>query len=162
MARLRAVPATRFCVNCARAQETPAAAEVEIPTVGPLPADMSLLTDRELEDALRELVREDGRIDMEELRLVCRHGVVVLDGALPSETEHQILRKLMTDVAGLLELVDRLQVKEILWDRLDRSKRVPGAVEPLRAEPSGTEDVVKSLEEGLDFVPPAGPAAEEE
>ncbi len=40
-------------------------------------------SDREIEAALHELAREDGRIDVDELRIVCRHGVVYLDGAVP-------------------------------------------------------------------------------
>ena len=89
IARLQALPATRFCVRCARRQ--PAAlsrAEVEATPVqhpGALPADETLLTDRELELELRELVLSDERVDTEELRIVCRHGIVYLDGALPSE-----------------------------------------------------------------------------
>lgn len=52
---------------------------------------MSLTTDRELESVIRDQVREDGRVDMEELRIVCRHGVVSLDGSLPSGEEHSIV-----------------------------------------------------------------------
>jgi len=123
---------------------------------------LSLLSDREIEGALRELVRADRRIDTEELRLVCRHGVVYLDGAVPSEAEHQMLLKLVTDVAGLQEVVDRLQVKEILWERPERSKRAPRAVESPRFEPNQTEDVVESVELGVDYVPPVVPPPEEE
>jgi RNA polymerase-binding transcription factor DksA len=111
--RLRAMLATRLCVACAREQETarpgvPPEEEVRHP--GFIPPDLRLLSDRELEEYVREQVREDGRIDLEELRLVCRHGVVHLEGALPSETEHSILLQLLTDVLGLEEIVDHLQV----------------------------------------------------
>ncbi len=164
--RLQALPATLFCLDCARTQEegAPAAVEeeVEARAPGPLPADLSLLTDREVQTALRELVREDGRIDTDELRLVCRHGVVYLDGAVPSEAERQMLVKLVTDIEGFQEVVDRLQVKEILWERPDRSKRAPEEEAPSRLDPSVTEDIVKSTEEGIDFVPPVEPLPEEE
>ena len=97
------------------------------------------MTDREVETALREEVRQDARVDMEELRIVCRHGVAYLDGAVPSEAEHQILRKLLTDVFGLQEVVDRLQVKEVLWEREDRFRSSPPNQEAPRFESPETE-----------------------
>ena len=163
--RLHALPATPFCLECARAQEAGApVVEEEAPArhSGPLPPDLGLMSDREVESALRELVREDGRIDMDELRIVSRHGVVYLDGAVPSETEHQMLLKLVTDVEGFQEVVDRLQVKEILWERPERSKPTVEERGPSRLESTVTEDVVKSTEEGVDYVPPVEPPPEEE
>jgi RNA polymerase-binding transcription factor DksA len=165
-ARLQAVPSAGSCVECAREVEatrppTPAPMEPRHP--GKLPPDLEYLLDREVEQALRELVREDRRVDMEELRLVCRHGVVHLEGAVPSEAEHRMLVKLVTDVAGCEEVVDHVQVNELLWERPDRSR--PGRAErvrPARFEPVGTEDVVESTEEGLDYVPPDRPPPEEE
>ncbi len=164
--RLQALPATRFCLDCARAQESgmPIIEEEEAPgeQPGPLPADFSLMSDPEIETALRELVREDGRIDGEELRIVFRHGVVYLDGALPSTAEHQMLLKLLTDIEGLQNIVDRVQVQEILWERAARSKPAPEEPPPSRLDPTVTEDVVKSNEEGIDYAPPVSPPPEEE
>jgi RNA polymerase-binding protein DksA len=163
--RLRVLPATRFCVDCARTREAGAPAameEIEVPHRGPLPPDLSLLTDREVESGLRELVGEHGQLDTEELRIVCRHGVAYLDGSMPSEAEHRMLLKLVTDVEGIREVVDRLVVKEILWERPDRSKPESAEAPASRAEPGFTEDVVKSAEEGIDYVPPVEPPPEEE
>jgi DnaK suppressor protein len=166
LARLRTVPTAAFCVECAQRKETTvtgAPAPMEPRHPGTLPPDLEPLLDREVKDALRELVREDRRVDMEELRLVCRHGVVHLEGAVPSEAEHQILLKLVTDVAGCEEVVDHLRVDELLWERPDRSRPAPRErTRPARFEPVGTEDVVESTEEGLDYVPPDRPPPEEE
>ena len=166
VARLHALPATPFCIDCAKAHEVlePAGTEEEAvaPRSGPIPGDLSLLSGSELEAALRELVREDKRVDMEELRIVCRHGVVYLDGALPSESEHQIVRKLITDVGGLREIVDRLQIKEILWERSDREKVTPPEPPAHRPEPPQTEDVVESLEDGIEYSAPDEPTSDEE
>ncbi|GBD27667.1 RNA polymerase-binding transcription factor DksA [bacterium HR30] len=166
LARLRAIPQTPYCVQCAekREREAPQVPEEteEGPRRAPLPADLELMSDRELEETLRETVREDGRVDMEELRIVARHGVVYLDGALPSKAEHQILLKLLTDMVGVREIVDRLQINELLWEREDRDKPpVPPAVEA-RPEPPQTEDVVEAIEEGKEYVPPAEPLPDEE
>ncbi len=167
-ARLRALPATRLCVDCARIHEQRpaplpvAGASEEIPSSGPIPPDLTVLSERELEEYLREQIREDGRVDMEELRLVCRHGVVHLEGALPSEAEHSILLALLTDVIGLQEIVDHLQINEVLWEREERTKTIVAEAPLPGREPYGTEDIVESMEEGVDYVPPIQPVPKEE
>jgi DnaK suppressor protein len=167
-ARLRAVPATAFCVECAREEEAGEArpgpsAAVELARPGRLPPDLAPLLDREVEESLRDVIHDDRRIDVQELRLTCRHGVVHLDGAVPSEAEHRMLLKLMTDVAGCEDVIDHVQVNELLWERPDRSRPAPAErVRPLRFEPLGTEDVVESGEDGLDYLPPDRPPSDEE
>jgi RNA polymerase-binding transcription factor DksA len=166
IARLQVLPATRFCVRCARRQaEAASGAEAEAAEVTPpgeLPADEGLLTDRELESTLRQLVLGDERVDREELRIVCRHGIVYLDGALPSEAERQIVRRLVTDHVGVREVVDRLRIAELLWERPERSKPQPAGADRERYPADVTEDVVKSAEEGLDYNPPDLPPEPEE
>jgi DnaK suppressor protein len=163
IARLRALPATRVCAECARRQEELSAigVEEEMPRTGRIHADMSLTTDRELENTIRDQVREDGRVDMEELRIVCRHGVVYLDGSLPSEEERSILLQLVQDFVGLEEIVDRLRVTALLWDREERSKVEPLEEQLPKGEGAETEDVVQSIEEGIDYTPPLEPPPEE-
>lgn len=165
-ARLKVLPATSYCVTCASRAEQRAvpaeAEEAEGPRRGEVAPDLELLSDRELEETLRELVREDGRVDMDELRIVPRHGVVYLDGALPSETEHQILLKLITDVAGVREVVDRLEINELLWEREDRERVVPPPVLEPRPEPLQTADLLEAEEEGKEYVPPGEPPPDQE
>ncbi len=164
--RLKALPTTLYCVNCAARREKgaiPEEAEAEeAPRHGEVPPDLALLSDRELEEALRELVREDGRVDMDELHIVARHGVVYLSGALPSEFEHQVLLKLLTDFAGVQEVVDRLEINELLWEREDRDRPHPPPVVEVRPEPPQTEDVVEAAEEGKEYVPPGEPLPDKE
>jgi len=165
LGRLQAVPTAAYCVECAREEETPPAAPAgaEPRHPGGLPPDLEPLLDREVEQALRELVREDGRVDTGELRLLCRHGVVRLEGAVSSEAEHQMLLKLVTDVAGCEDVVDHLRVSELLQDRPGRSgPRPSGRTRPARFESLATDDVVESTEEGLVYVPPDRPPPEEE
>jgi DnaK suppressor protein len=163
--RLAALPSTPYCRDCAERAERGEAVEIEAepPRSGPVPPDYSLLTGRELEEAIRDQLHEDGRVDLEELRIVCRHGVVYLDGSLPSEAERQILLHTVTDFMGLTEVVERLQVKEILWEREDRDQAAaPRSESKPWEEPYGTEDIVESHEQGVDFVPPTRPVPEEE
>ena len=164
--RLRVLPATPYCRNCAgREGKRPATAGRETAAASltaRVPGDLNLLDDSELAEAIREHLKEDGRIDADELRIICREGVVHLSGALPSEAEHQILLQVVTDVLGLKEVVDDIGVEELLWEREDRSKKEP-AEKPLPwQEPYGTEDIVECEEEGKEFVAPSAPTPEEE
>jgi RNA polymerase-binding protein DksA len=167
--RLRALPATTFCVDCARGQEAASRslAREEEERIsrhpGRIPAVAGLLTDQELEESLREQVRGNGSVEMDELRIVCRHGVAYLDGALPSEGEHQILLALVEDVTGIEDVVDRLQIEELPWQREERGATQSATTRPPGTEPSaGTGDVVESIEEGIDFEPATGPTPQEE
>jgi DnaK suppressor protein len=163
LARLRALPAARFCKRCAGQNERrPAGAAPEIVTAASAPPDLSLLDDRELDAAILEHLKEDGRIDMEELRVLTRNGVVHLSGALPSEAEHQILLNTLTDVLGFKEIVDHVEVEELLWENEKRTKEMgPEMISPWQ-EPPPTEDIVESEEEGKEFVAPAKPTPQEE
>jgi DnaK suppressor protein len=166
LTRLRALPTAAFCIECAREEEVTRPGTR--PTLGPrhpgkLPPDLERLLDREVEEVVRQLVREDHRVDMNELRIVCRHGIVQLEGLVPSEAEHSILLELVTDIAGCDEVVDRVQVNQILWERPERTRPAPAeGTRSVRFEAVGTEDVFESTEEGLPYLPPDRPPPEEE
>jgi hypothetical protein len=165
VARLRALPATRFCKRCAgRSERRPVAGSRAPETVTPasVPPDLSLLDDRELAEAILEHLMEDGRIDMEELRVLARKGVVHLTGVLPSQAEHQILLQTLTDVLGFKEIVDHIEIEELLWENDQRAREKPPEEQPSWEDSSGTEDVVESHEEGKEFVAPAKPTPEEQ
>jgi hypothetical protein len=59
---------------------------------------------------------------MDELEISALNGVVVLEGAVPSDGEHQSLLNILTDVAGVQEIDDRLEIVRLAWERDDRSK----------------------------------------
>ena len=167
-ARLRALPATPYCMRCAGKMEkavplqatTSVESEVGSAEVAP---DLSLLTDVELRQTIADAIHTDGRVDAEELRILCRHGVVILDGAVPSAAEHQLLRKLNTDVVGVREVRDQLRVSEMLWERDDRDRpSYPPEVPSRLYEPPAGEDVVEALEEGTDYTAPSAPPDDEE
>ena len=165
LARLEAIPATVHCRNCAEEAErsTPIAPEAAAvaPSEPGMPDDYRLLSDSEREEAIREHLREDRRVDMEELRVVCRHGVVHLSGAVPSEAEHQIVLQTITDVMGLKDINDRLQAEEILWEREDHNRGEESPAVAPWEEPAGTEDVTEAQEDGVDFEAPIRPIPEE-
>jgi RNA polymerase-binding transcription factor len=164
IARLRALPAARYCASCAarsEAQPVSGGATALAPAAR-IPADLALLDDRELAESIREHLKEDSRIDLQELHFVCREGIVHLSGKLPSEAEHQVLLHTLTDVLGFTEIDDRLDIEELLWETERRTRELP-MEEPKRWEDSpGTEDIVESNEEGTEFIAPAKPTPEEQ
>jgi RNA polymerase-binding protein DksA len=163
--RLQALPVTRFCRICAGNNEKPPLAfveEPEAPSAAPVPADLNLLSEPDMAEAIREHVKEDGRIDMEELHVLCRKGVVYLSGKIPSEAEHQILLHTLSDVLGFSEIVDHLDVAELLWETDRRARGLAPQVTARWEDSPGTEDIVETLEEDTEFVAPAKPTPDEQ
>jgi RNA polymerase-binding transcription factor len=167
---LRSDPTARSCPQCPEQNErghvssAPGSeAETEIiPDRGELPPDLAILDDDELQEHLHELVRSDGRVDAEELQIQARNSVIYLEGALPSEPEHQILLNILTDVAGIRDIVDHLEIEPLAWERTDRSKEedagevLPGTI-PNQEPYGGTDDIHLAKEEGVDYEPPDAP-----
>lgn len=94
------------------------------------------LNDRDLKLSILDTLNKDGRLDLEELQIVCHKGLVCLEGIMPSETEHQILMRTLTDVMGLSSLTDRIQINRLDWER---EEVAPGTIEP---EPTPYEKVL--------------------
>ncbi len=163
--RLRSMPTTTVCRECSQWVETQLGETEhgdEAAAAGRLPPDLEELDDEELAEHLTELVREDEQVDMHELQIAARSGVVYLEGALPSESEHDVLLNILTDVAGIQEIVDNLDVQRLAWEHNNRSKiesapvHQPGQI-PDQEPYGGTEDVNLSEEEGVPYKPPGNP-----
>jgi DnaK suppressor protein len=188
LARLRALPTARVHVQCVGAEEQgppvttegedpllvgeaealvaagqedepPENAEVEERTAR-MPPDIAGLTDEEVEEYSRARLAEDGRLDLDELQMTYRSGVMALDGSLPSEEQHQILLQYVTDFAGVQEVIDRLVIDELLWEREDRTD-MPEDEKTSSGTLSGAmEDMIESDQEDQSYEPPGGPVQE--
>lgn len=51
-----------------------------------------------------------------------KRGVVFLKGALPNVVQHSIVLQLVTDVLGFQDVVGRIEVEQLAWQREDRDK----------------------------------------
>ena len=122
------------------------------------------LNDRDLKLSILDNLKNDGRLDLEELEISCRKGVVYLEGIIPSEIEHQILLRTLTDVMGFSSLIDRIQINALDWEREDVA---PGTADPeptpyeqmLYDEEPYTENIFESEEDEIpydfpEYVPP--------
>src|SRR5919106_3876606 len=145
--RLRSVPTTTLCRECSERLEMQSGEPGgETPEAGRLPPDLEQLDDDELAEHLSELVREGGQVEMDELQIRTHSGVVYLEGAVPSESEHEVLLNVLTDVAGIQEIVDNLDVQRLAWERDSRSKNQPAQGREAGKIPDqepygGTEDI---------------------
>jgi hypothetical protein len=118
--------------------------------------DYQNLNDRDLELSILDNLENDGRLDLEQLEISCRKGVVYLEGIIPSEIEHQVLLRTLTDVMGLSSLIDRIQVNELDWEREDVA---PGTADPestpyeriLYDEEPFTENIFESEENEVPY-----------
>jgi hypothetical protein len=58
-----------------------------------LTADGQDLNDRDLKLSILEHLKNDGRLDLDELEISCRKDVVYLEGIIPSEIERHVYTK---------------------------------------------------------------------
>jgi DnaK suppressor protein len=168
--RLEALPATRLCRICTRKysrkqKRLPRAWEAI--TRAELPDEYKNLGNVELQIVIFENIRNDGRIDLNELEIYCRNGVVYLEGAIPNENEHQILIRLLTDVMGFVSVIDHLKIRELMWEH-------EGYAPGMETAALGTEeysaynvdkisdDVIESEEKEIPYYFPDRPPAEKE
>jgi hypothetical protein len=143
VARLRALPTAWVHMQCADdAQGPPLDTFAEAPLRAPresagagaddhlerLSLDIRDSSDEEVEDYIREHLREDGRIDAHELRITYRAGVITLEGTVPSEEQHQIFLQYVIHFARVQEVADRLVIDALVWEREARPARGRGAL----------------------------------
>lgn len=182
--RLRAIPWTRLCIDCAREYESKgltlqAPSEVVVPSPPPddqtveapgnLPDEYQGLSYDQILAIVMEQIENDGRIDTDELNIFLRDGVLYLEGVIAGVPEHQILMRILTDVLGFSSIVDHLTIDEVLWEREDRTpdSRAKGATPQDRLF-YDTEDLTEDLfqagyqDDDTPYSPPEKPLPHQE
>ncbi len=162
--RMEALPATRLCRRCAQRYEEkqkklPRAREVI--TCAKLPDEYKNLTDEELQIVILEHLRNDGRVDLEELEVSCRNGIIYLEGVIPSDNEYLILLRILTDAMGFTSVVDHLEINKLIWEREDRAPGKAG-FRPSADTDEISDDVFESQEKESPYMFPDRPPAEKE
>ncbi len=125
LGELEAVPWRTTCLACERGREQetspegPAEAQGEPSASPPLPQRFQGMTDGEIARAVGEDLRNDGRVEMEDLAISCHRGAVRLEGSLPSRQKHGILLDFVQNTLGLKEIEDRVRIDRLAWERPD-------------------------------------------
>jgi len=173
VARLQAVPETRWCIECAGEREQVRAVpprSFEPTAHRALPEEFRELDDTELAEAVRERLRNHGDPDLPKVSVRCHGGVVRLSGTIPGEPQRQVLRQIIQDGMGL-DLIDRVRVVGVDREFRGEDERLPGeaqnAEERIPAgrgmRPLGAERPRVPEDEGQPSETPAeGPIPEEE
>ena len=152
--RLQVVPWTLYCVRCAGNRESFAGGAIESP---PVSLDKEALTDEEIQEIINDALQEDGRVEMEELDIICEDGVVYLNGVLPSDSKHEILLEIINDTLDFNETVDNIKIDRQPWERRERTPptiREKSEKEIMMEGEDEQVDVYTSLSEGEPMTPP--------
>ena len=88
--------------------------------------DKEALTDDEIQEIINDALQEDGRVEMEELDIICEDGVVYLNGVLPSDLKHEILLEIINDTLDFNETVDNIKIDRQPWERRERTPPTTG------------------------------------
>ena len=156
IARLRALPATRFCKNCAGQRETKALSSPEesIARTRPQPSGRLALFDQtELAETVGEQPMEEFLMQAQEPRNLCRKDIGHFPDASRRETELRTLFKTTAPALDLKELADRISVENLIWEQYDRSREFALQAPSGSGSAYRTEAVGENSEEGCSLAP---------
>lgn len=121
VARLRALPEALLCADCTNDSEQEHRVEKEAnrwnePDEAAMHQSEDRLTDQEVTTLLLDRFSADDRIDIDDLDVECRDGVVHLSGTLPNDVQHELLRQELMEVLGFCDVDDRIEIGGITWE----------------------------------------------
>jgi hypothetical protein len=122
-----------------------------------LPPEYHGLSDSDLQTAVYEQLQNDGRVELEELKITVHSGVIHIEGVLPSETSHQILIEILQDIMGFHEFEENIRIDRIPWPRRNRKRREGHRKtddEELMQREDVNEEVFNSCKSGIPVIPP--------
>jgi len=163
VARLLAIPEASLCADCATEREANWARKLEAEsaradeeTSRGLRSGLVGLSDSEIVDTVRERFRAEVGAALDEVRVLCRHGVVTLVGETASDELRQVALRILEEELAT-DVVDRVRVGATA------AEQPPAARHTAAASRAGrTDDVFTTAEEGGDYTPPDRPVAEKE
>ena len=138
--------------------------------------DINTLSDEELRDLVRERLADNGGVDVDNVTVRARDGVVHLIGRVGTEEEVRVAEHVLTDVLGIQRYENELVVDALRRSEADEaaddenehdrqgdilgdapknlSPEAEGTVEDLEAELYGTHDVMDAIANGESYSPP--------
>lgn len=160
--RLEVLPSAALCSACRAEMEEASRSELfeeEEPTPE-LPPDLEGLSDDEILQYVLDELKENGRVDLDELTIACDHGIIHLDGFLPSEAQHQVLLEILLDGIGIGTLTDHVSIDPLLWETDGRAAGTRGPVDEGKSDDTAlsdddeTSDAYASRTSGAPLKPP--------
>ncbi|MFP3983157.1 MAG: TraR/DksA C4-type zinc finger protein [Desulfurivibrionaceae bacterium] len=162
--RLETLPWTPYCIHCAGGRESgPVESETEeTTTTSYLPAEFQGMTDEEIKSAIWDELQEDGRVELDELEITCKNGVIYLAGVLPGKEMHYILLGIIEDTLGFKDVVDEININRQLWARRDRThgREYEQRGKPKKYIITGGEDIEEDIIEARTTGEPLSPPDE--
>ena len=140
--RLEVLPWAALCSACRAEMEDASRSglyEEEEPTPE-LPPDLEGLSDDEILRYVLDEIKENGRVDLDELTIECDHGIIHLDGFLPSEAQHQALLEILLDGIGIGTLTDHVSIDPLLWETDGRATGRRGPEDEGEPDDAGSDD----------------------
>lgn len=145
--------------------------------------DFENMTDDEVREVVLEHLRESPSLDVDEIEVDVRDGMITLSGRVGTDAEVQVAEAIVDDLLGLDRFTNELVVDELSrgdvplaadeaaeWD-IEREDALGGnasqhsdtadhLVEDLEAETHGTHDMGEAIREGATYTPPEGPVSD--
>ncbi|MBD3427306.1 MAG: hypothetical protein GF409_08840 [Candidatus Omnitrophica bacterium] len=122
--------------------------------------DIEGLSKNELRDLIMDQIRELG-VDLEAIRVKVKDGpVILLAGEVYSEKEHRSVLERVIDLVGAEAVDDRMAVVQGRYGDFEEDEDEYGE-DAFRDEDNdymGTEDVFRSIEDGIPYIPPTRPS----
>jgi hypothetical protein len=135
------------------------------------------LDDAELRELVRERLADNGGVDVDNVTVRVRDGVVHLLGRVGTEEELRVAEHVLTDVVGVRQFENELVVDSLRRSEAEEaaddeaeaadhgtdilgdgpksiSPEAEGTVEDLEAELYGTHDVMDAIANGESYSPP--------
>ena len=181
--RLEAVPWTTICIDCAAEMEEKRAPGIAVRQTWSdaemddeleteedeleieenedededeveLPMELEGFNDEQLESAVYDALREDGRITIEELVVSCHNKKLRLSGSVPDKKHLSHLREIVYDELGFTDVEEVIKIDSIPWQRNDRT---PG-LEPEETEEDDSIEgesleTIEAIKEGKSIAP---------
>jgi DnaK suppressor protein len=154
--RLMALPWTSLCAFHAKQQVEPRSQTTQ--AEGPLPSEYEGLSGSEMGEMIADELREDGDVDLDELKISVRAGQLHLEGFLPTQAQRRRLLEIVQDHLEFNNVVDEVVVSRAPWEREDQApgtKEVEDILEEIEAEETeGGQGPIASRKAGTPFNPP--------
>lgn len=156
--RLDVLPHTRWCLECAEHGPIEKTAVLPFEDKAEAVSDDQTFQNKQIIERLEEEIKQDGRVDMQDLEAYFKEGILSLEGLLPDETQHEILISIVEDILDIKTYQNNIRIDRIPWERRSRTpgrdeKNHPEKEKMMEGEATN-EETFESQKTGRPLSPP--------